>query len=74
MSDIQPETGSRFAKDNDPVFERLGICHTCKHRRSNGMSCNAFPEGIPIVILIGDFMHTAPYPGDNGIQYTPVVV
>ena len=76
MSDIpaQPETGTRFAKDNDPVFEQLGICHTCKRRRANGMTCEAFPDGIPVVILVGDVIHTSPYPGDGGLTYVPVVV
>jgi hypothetical protein len=74
MQEPQPETGSTFAKDNDPVFEQLGICHTCKRRYSNGMDCQAFPEGIPLIILVGDHVHTEPYPGDGGLTYVPVVV
>ena len=35
--------------------------------------CKAFPKGtwIPKEIWWGDNPHTAPYPGDNGIQYEP---
>ncbi len=31
--------------------------------------CEAFPDGIPHEIWIGENKHTEPYPGDNGIQF-----
>jgi hypothetical protein len=33
------------------------------------VACRAFPTGIPEEIAYGDNLHTAPYPGDHGIQY-----
>lgn len=36
-------------------------------------TCAAFPNGIPREILTGDRHHTTPFPGDNGIQYEPVI-
>ena len=31
--------------------------------------CAAFPDGIPDKIVVGDDLHTQPFPGDNGIRY-----
>ena len=50
-------------------------CDQCKH--FNGIrNCNAFPysydgksDGIPYEIISGQFDHTKPYPGDNGIRF-----
>lgn len=53
---------------NDPRFEVVGICHLCRHRRGV-RTCDAFPQGIPNDVLVGRFLHTRPYPGDNGIIF-----
>ena len=49
-------------------------CATCKHFRAStdGATCDAFPDGIPRVILLDEHDHTEPYPGDNGIRYEPI--
>lgn len=57
-------------------------CLSCKHNKStdNEIFCDAFPTptetewhylpcAIPREILSGKFIHTKPYPGDNGIMY-----
>lgn len=31
--------------------------------------CAAFPAGVPVEIVRGENMHTAPYPGDRGVRY-----
>lgn len=46
-------------------------CITCRHYRLAG-ACDAFPDGIPVVILKGERDHREPYPGDHGIQYEPL--
>jgi hypothetical protein len=45
-------------------------CASCKHYRDK-LQCDAFPKRIPAEILSGEFDHSEPYPGDNGIRYEP---
>lgn len=51
-------------------------CFSCRHYRGlnaeHRMSCDAFPDGIPPEIARGEFAHTEPYPGDNGVRFEPV--
>ncbi|MBM4321084.1 MAG: hypothetical protein FJ125_14310 [Deltaproteobacteria bacterium] len=56
---------------------RFSMCGGCKHadtsrERGEVPVCSAFPDGIPEEIVSGDNDHSEPYPGDNGIQYTPI--
>ena len=44
------------------------ICFSCKHYNAD-LTCAAFPEGVPSVILIGEADHDTPIEGDHGIQY-----
>lgn len=46
----------------DPI-----ICNRCKHKRS-GITCDAFPNGIPKEILRSG-EHFLPVSGDNGIVF-----
>ncbi len=47
------------------------ICYSCAHLAGQGagMTCTAFPEGIPDEILNSEADHRLPYPGDNGITF-----
>jgi len=51
-------------------LDTVGICDQCG-RRSSIWECEAFPGGIPRLILVGEMDHRKPLPGDNGLQYTP---
>lgn len=43
-------------------------CNSCVHRRASA-TCDAFPDGIPKVILMNEIDHREPFPGDHGIQF-----
>jgi len=74
-----------MAKDPDLVYRKLHYMHwtpgtvqlasciSCVHRLEQ-TTCEAFPEGIPEEILMGDNPHISEFPGDNGIQYEPAAV
>jgi hypothetical protein len=49
-------------------------CAFCRQFHNENMeeeTCNAFPAGIPQSILRGEHDHRLPFPGDNGIRFTP---
>lgn len=46
-------------------------CVSCLHKW-RGPVCEAYPDGIPEVILNGNVDHKTPYPGDHGLTYLPV--
>lgn len=51
------------------------ICMKCKHRNtidSDGLTCKAFPNGIPDAIILNEHDHRKPFKGDNGIQFEQV--
>lgn len=53
-------------------FTRLGICWKCEHKTLGASTCVAFPRDIPETIILGEFNHRKPFPGDNGIQFEPL--
>lgn len=52
------------------------ICLTCKHFHSsnkNGFTCNAFPDGVPEVIVMALEDHQEEIGGEvDGITYEPL--
>lgn len=49
------------------------ICQGCTrlHGDLRDPKCDAFPDGIPVPILISKADHREPYEGDNGLQFNP---
>lgn len=55
------------------MIRRTGLCSFCEHATpsDNGMSCAAYPDGIPDDILYGGLDHRKPLPEDHGVQFSP---
>jgi hypothetical protein len=55
----------------------LPLCSDCANLRGVkpgvGWVCAAFPDGIPIDILVSFADHHKPFRGDHGVRYTPLV-
>lgn len=50
-------------------------CAFCVHFKPDIRSenvCTAFPEGIPDELALGGTPHFEPWPGDNGLQFSPL--
>jgi hypothetical protein len=50
-------------------------CFECAHFDNHkGLTCEAFPEGIPKELMFGYVEHATPYPGDKGIRFAQRVI
>lgn len=51
-----------------PVYSP--VCSYCQHlSKKSERACKAFPDGIPMVIWLGENRHNRPFPGDGGIRF-----
>ena len=54
------------------VFSQCAICtHLVRPGTGHGLTCAAFPDGIPDDLYYNRHEHQQPYPGDNGIRWQP---
>jgi len=49
----------------------LDCVHMSEDEETGELTCAAFQGPIPLEILQDGFDHRQPFPGDNGIQFTP---
>lgn len=54
---------------HDGQMPTVSQCLACARKTRGAGTCEAFPDGIPDEILLNDFDHEHPYPGDNGLQF-----
>ncbi len=61
---------NRFA-DNDLAFISFNgcRCNDCARVDDRGLTCTAFPQGIPEDILFDGFDHSQPLEGDQGLRF-----
>lgn len=48
------------------------MCMKCARLAEAGFVCEAFPDGIPDLIVFGHFDHRSQFPGDNGLTFVPL--
>jgi hypothetical protein len=62
----------RFVSNGEGIEFADDQCHRCKRWHRGTLTCEAFPDGIPLGFLTGDYDHTSPYPGDGGKLFLPI--
>lgn len=50
------------------IFKHYDNCKLCAHYLGN-QTCQAFPEGIPEPLWLGEHLHQTAYPGDQGYRF-----
>jgi hypothetical protein len=73
---VKSEYAAVFKGDPEDTGESPKTqCTDCLWRHQGELTCDAFPKGIPIAILVGAYDHTAYYKDgpltDGGLTYTP---
>lgn len=71
MSIILPESQCMRCIHLDPRWTRVIVGSYDDPLAFETFRCSAFPDGIPQDFVARHFDHQHPYPGDNGIQFTP---
>jgi len=51
------------------AMKNTKVCYTCKHLHSNNRTCEAFPQGVPMVYKTGEKEHTSAKKQGNSIVW-----
>lgn len=62
----------KFTIVGSPGDLTVSQCTFCAHRSPDATNCKAFPDGIPVKILMNEHDHTLAFKGDGGTRYAPV--
>ena len=54
---------------SQPGEMTISQCAHCARKHAGSGTCDAFPAGIPMPILLNQADHREPYPGDGGLQF-----
>jgi len=57
---------------NEPVVAATSQCMSCKRHIEGTINCEAFPKGIPLGFLCGNYSHDHSFLGDNGLTFVPL--
>lgn len=64
---------SDWGDDGAPTPQNPLQCTLCRNIASRRrMTCRAYPDGIPAIILRGEHDHRTPFVGDHGVRFEPV--
>lgn len=70
MSHTPPPTLPAWLGDDVEYVANVPQCLSCVHFTGDG-GCAAFPSGIPEAIYLNLADHRKPFPGDQGIRWSP---
>src|SRR4051794_6594165 len=67
----EPTPPGRGSASDLGQYSAVDQCSLCRRRELTRPVCAAFPDGIPIEIIIGVVDHLEPVEGDHGLQRLP---
>jgi len=65
------ERTGKFMTDDADIETCISDCGFCERLHEDGVTCTAFPDGIPDRILVGLDPHRSSIKGDHGIFFKP---
>jgi len=66
---MKPNNADKFTSSYGTATDSQ--CMSCAHwSPDHSTTCVAYPQGIPMAIMVGKYSHKKPLPNDNGIQWT----
>jgi len=64
---LPPSRSDKFTTQHPQEIKP--ICYQCKHYVEQANACMAFPKGVPLKVLTGEWDHTKNLEGDGGYKF-----